>query len=171
MEWKQQFEIIKKEISHRLARDGRKWSNQNAADLLNVNIGKIRAWEKGQRPAADDLALFARALEFSPKWLLLGTGPQREALESPPPPPVESIPPEELSEKLTPTQREMLTCKRLMVEIGASPDQIVESIKAIALSKTCQPTPKSSQYPTAEPETITGYNHIHEPKADFGKGI
>lgn len=57
-----------------LRASGRDYSFQALATLLGVGKGKVQAWEKGQRPSADDLANIARVLGLRPAWLLLGEG-------------------------------------------------------------------------------------------------
>ncbi len=74
MEWKQQFEIIEKIISERLAKQGIKPTMANMADGLGIKVPKLQAWKRGQRPNSEDLAILARELDISPGWLLLGTG-------------------------------------------------------------------------------------------------
>lgn len=76
------------------------------------------------------------------------------------------LPPEELNEKLTPTQREMLTFQRLMREYNAPPEKIIDGIMAIATAKSDR---SKSLYRTAEPPADPGYNNVHESRADFGE--
>jgi hypothetical protein len=263
MEWSKQFEIIKKEISRMLEFEGKKWSDQAAADALGLNIGKIRAWKKGQRPAAEDLEVLSRELGFSAEWLLLGKGTPKgdsqsanlipeyvhigdtlKELVSQLPathseiaraggvgndeltsfmlchslpscltisqwvhkykinanfliaqvgqpflteeeynrdgpldwvrgprgdfsdkePNCESVPPEEMNERLTSIQREMLTYKRIMLEINASSEKIANGLEAIATGRSNN---TKSTYATAEPPASCGYNKIHEPSGGF----
>ena len=72
--WLEQYEIIKNKISDRLAINRRNYSAVNAAALLGVSRGKVRSWEAGQRPSADDLEKMAQILGLRPAWLLLGKG-------------------------------------------------------------------------------------------------
>lgn len=74
VKWQEQFEIIKARISHRLAEHGKGYSAVNAAELLGASRGRVRAWETGQRPSADDLESMSEVLGLSPAWLLLGEG-------------------------------------------------------------------------------------------------
>ena len=66
------FEIIKKKISEitHVKNVGR----GRIAEFLDVNPGRVRAWETGQRPSADDLELLSEKLDFNPVWLLTGRG-------------------------------------------------------------------------------------------------
>lgn len=73
--WDQQLQIIKDKSSSRLAKKGVKYSQQSLASLLGVTKGKIQAWEKGQRPSADDLERIGRILGISAEWLLFREGP------------------------------------------------------------------------------------------------
>ncbi|OLN24893.1 hypothetical protein DVDV_3825 [Desulfovibrio sp. DV] len=104
-------------------------------------------------------------LGVNPIWLLTGNGEMLGSDSAPSP----NLPAEELNEKLTPAQREMLTYKRTMQELGAPPERILDGIEAIAMGKTRQP--KSATYATAEPPADPGYHHIHEPGSDFGSDI
>ncbi len=163
------FEIIKKEISRRLAENGEQWGAVAAAKLLGIGVGKIRAWIKGQRPQSDDLEILARKLNFSPRWLLLGEGaPFLDQDNEDTSGTASPIPPEELDEKLTPTQRELLTYKRMLTELAASPERIIDGLEAIAMGKT---TRAKTTYKTAEPPANPGYNNVHDPHAKFGEGI
>lgn len=97
----------------------------------------------------------------NPRWLLTGEGEMYgETPQSP------GLPPEELNEKLTPTQREMLTFQRLMREYNAPPEKIIDGIMAIATAKSDR---SKSLYRTAEPPADPGYNNVHESRADFGE--
>lgn len=118
-----------------------------------------------REPSASVLANWIRTFNININWLLVDDGEmfkgQRQVVHP-------SLPPEELNEKLTPAQREMLTYKRTMQELGASPERIIDGIEAIAMGKT---TLNKSTYKTAESPADPGYHKVHEPKADFGKGI
>lgn len=95
--------------------------------------------------------------EVNPKWLLLGEGDMVGANEA-----SAIIPPEELNEKLTPEQRNMMTSQRIMKENGASPERIVAVVEAIILGKAAKST-----YTTAESPANPGYNNVHEPGPDW----
>lgn len=75
--WSHQFEIIKRVFSSGCRRD---YSIQAFADVVGVPRHRVKAWEKGQRPSADDLQRIALSLDLSPEWILFGTGeaPRRE---------------------------------------------------------------------------------------------
>ncbi|EFL52989.1 hypothetical protein DesfrDRAFT_0037 [Solidesulfovibrio fructosivorans JJ]] len=78
------------------------------------------------------------------------------------------LPLAEVDDNLTPAQREMLTYKRTMQELGAAPERIIDGIEAIAMGKTRAP---KSTYKTAESPADPGYNNVHESRTDFGKDI
>ena len=82
MNWTQQFEIIVKIISVELARQGLKWTDANAGELLGIKTSKLQAWRKGQRPTADDLETICRVLNLRPEWLLMGSGLPRDEEDS-----------------------------------------------------------------------------------------
>ncbi|HML54305.1 MAG TPA: helix-turn-helix transcriptional regulator [Solidesulfovibrio magneticus] len=108
--------------------------------------------------------------DINPIWLMTGQGDMRGRGLPAQGLPAQGLPSEELNAALTPAQREMLTYKRTMLELGASPDRIIDGIEAIAMGKTTQP--KSARpYSTAESPANPGYNNVHEPGADFGTGI
>jgi len=157
----QQIEIIKKEISQQLEEIGKSWSAQAAADFLGINVGKIRAWEKGQRPQSNDLEILARKCKFSTRWLLLLEGDPFDDTKYEKSP----IPKEEFDEHLSQAQREMLTFRRIMAELGTPNEEIAKGVMAIAMGKTRDP----KSYSTAEPPADPGYNIIHEPEADFSE--
>ncbi|EFL53127.1 transcriptional regulator, XRE family [Solidesulfovibrio fructosivorans JJ]] len=116
-----------------------------------------------REPGRSTLANWVNAFHVNGTWLLTGEGEMlgdQGKTETP------AIPLEELSEKLTPAQREMLTYKRTMQELGAVPERIIDGIEAIAMGKTRAP---KSSYATAEPPADPGYNNVHEPGSDFGK--
>ena len=74
MRWPQQLEIIiDKYCSSELAKD-EQFVRSTFAKFLGISTGKAQAWERGQRPSADDLETISRKLGFSPHWLLLGEG-------------------------------------------------------------------------------------------------
>lgn len=79
IDWQQQYEIIIKIACDFLSVRTGKMSQQRLADFLGVTKGKVRAWENGQRPSADDLELLARKMRLSPRWLLLGEGYPKES--------------------------------------------------------------------------------------------
>lgn len=72
--WKNQYPLIKAKADAALKADGKSYSLVSMAGLLDVSRGKVQAWERGQRPSADDLQKMAEVLGFSPAWLLLEDG-------------------------------------------------------------------------------------------------
>lgn len=74
MIWQEQYEIIKKKADAYFRQQGKAYSFQTMATLLGVGRGKVQAWEKGQRPSAEDLAAMSKELGLSAEWLLLGSG-------------------------------------------------------------------------------------------------
>ena len=107
--------------------------------------------------------ILAKYPEINPIWLLTGEGEMLENEKS-----SLKLQPEELDEKLTPTQREMLSYRRTMQELGAPAERIIDGIEAIAMGKAAQ---NKSTYKTAESPADPGYHKVHEPGSDFGKGI
>lgn len=77
MKWNDQFVIIKQIIAEKLQRKGKSYSQVQAQRLLGLKPGRIQAWEKGQKPNADDLATMTKLLHLSPRWTLLGEGEPR----------------------------------------------------------------------------------------------
>jgi len=262
MDWKDSFEIIKKIIAVTLAKEGKKSTIANAAELFGVKPHIYQAWSKGQRPSFDELEHMARILDLSPRWLLFGIGTPLENSQSATFIPeyveigdslksiIEYLPDsllaiaksggvseddllkyinsfslpscltvarwihayrinanfliaqigrpflsdseykekgeldnirerrgdfidgkstvtaDELNEKLTPAQREMLTYKRLQTELGMPNEKIAAGIEAIVMGRSHG---DKSCYCTAEPQADPGYNQVHEPGADFGR--
>ncbi|WP_156921741.1 hypothetical protein [Desulfovibrio inopinatus] len=99
--------------------------------------------------------------EINPNWLLTGQG---EMLASQEKAAKQALPPEEHNDKLSPAQREMLTYKRLQMELGVAPEKIAVGIEAIAMGKTRSSKSASN---LAEPSAYPGYTAVNEPKADF----
>ena len=264
MDWKNTFEIIKKIIAVALAKEGKKPTISNAAELFGVKPHIYQAWSKGQRPSFDELEHMARVLNLSPHWLLFGAGtPQedsrsatfipeyieigdtlKEVIECLPDSFLEiaktggiseddllkcinslslpscltiarwihtyhinanfliaqigrpfltdseykekgdldnirerrgdfidgksTITEDELNEKLTAAQREMLTYKRLQTELGTPNEKIAAGIDVIIQARG-RVTSDKSCYCTAEPEADPGYNQVHEPGIGFGR--
>lgn len=64
MRWPQQLEIIiDKYCSSELAKD-EQFVRSTFAKFLGISTGKAQAWERGQRPSADDLETISRKLGF-----------------------------------------------------------------------------------------------------------
>jgi transcriptional regulator with XRE-family HTH domain len=108
--------------------------------------------------------------DINPIWLMTGQGNMRGRGILAQGLPAQGLPPEELNTALTPAQREMLTYKRTMLELGASPERIIDGIEAIAMGKTTQ-SKSATAYSTAEPPAAPGYHKVHESGADFGNDL
>lgn len=139
---------------------------QEIGQKHNTFIGYLKPEGQEKLKILTLYSILDRFPEINPLWLLTGDG-EMICSGTPPSP---TLPAEELNEKLTPAQREMLTYKRTMQELGAKPERIIDGIEAIAMGKTCQPK-STGTYATAEPPANPGYNNIHEPEADFGSDI
>ncbi|HEU6437769.1 MAG TPA: hypothetical protein VE028_09975 [Nitratidesulfovibrio sp.] len=80
------LEIIREQIARALSIQKAAVNQQHMADLLGITKGRACAWERGQRPNADDLETIARKLYLSGHWLLLGEGdPEGQAQPATPP--------------------------------------------------------------------------------------
>lgn len=150
MKWAQQYEIIRDKITAALATQGRKFSLQNAADLLGVGIGKVRAWERGQRPSADDLETIGRQFGFCAQWLLFREGkPYGEAdrpIPAASPRPLATAdqatrPAAGAADSLT---QQMEALERLLRKANAPDEDVREGL--LSLVKAYRP----ATYPTAE---------------------
>ncbi|MHC1701817.1 MAG: XRE family transcriptional regulator [Humidesulfovibrio sp.] len=78
--WKKQYPIIKAKADAALKAEGKSYSLASMAGLLGASRGKVQAWERGQRPSADDLQKMAEVLGLSPAWLLLEEGEPEDML-------------------------------------------------------------------------------------------
>jgi len=102
---------------------------------------------------------------INPVWLLTGEG---EMFISGSCQVSQNLPLEEVSEKLTPEQRNMLTYKRLQTELGTSKDRIADGIEAIVMGK-CGNAKRKTNYGVAEePGGDAGCNKVQEDGAGFG---
>jgi len=115
-----------------------------------------------REPGATCLEGWIRSFNINGHWLLTGEG---NMLLSQDQPEISSIPKEEFDEHLSQAQREMLTFRRIMAELGTPNEEIAKGVMAIAMGKTRDP----KRYSTAEPPADPGYNIIHEPEADFSE--
>ncbi|KAF1073918.1 helix-turn-helix transcriptional regulator [Halodesulfovibrio sp. MK-HDV] len=66
------LELVKERIMKKTR--AKRVSRGKVAEFLGVTEGKLRAWEAGQRPSADDLQNLVVLLNFAPSWLLTGEG-------------------------------------------------------------------------------------------------
>lgn len=85
-----------------------------------------------REPGRGTLANWVNVFHVNGTWLLTGAGamfPDEENQK------LEVLPQEEISEKLTPEQRNMLTYKRLQTELGMDKQRIAEGIEAIVMGK------------------------------------
>ena len=78
MDWLNQFKIIKEIAKEKLKARGENYSREKFERFLGVARGRVQAWDRGQRPNADDLATISRKLNLCPRWVLLGEGSPRK---------------------------------------------------------------------------------------------
>ena len=134
------------------------------AQRLEMSKQSMSNYTTGRNePKPSLLAAIVNVFNVNPGWLLTGDGPMFGEDE---PSEGHAVPPEELNEKLTPAQREMLTYKRLQTELGTPNEKIAAGIDAIVQARG-RVTSDKSCYCTAEPEADPGYNQVHEPGAAF----
>ncbi|MEZ6854347.1 helix-turn-helix domain-containing protein [Halodesulfovibrio aestuarii] len=122
---KQLFVLIKKLIAEKLHK--KRVGRGSIADFLGVSQGKVRAWEDGQRPSADDLELLVKLFNFSPKWLLTGKGETFLGEETKKMPKKDS----KTVAVTDPIAQRLETATRLLKETGASPEVIQQAIMKI----------------------------------------
>jgi len=83
-------------------------------------------------PSQSKIAEWVKVFRINANWLLIGEGSMfiDESQEKP-----DALPQEEILDKLTPEQRNMLTYKRLQTELGSSKERIANGIDAIVMGK------------------------------------
>ena len=134
-----------------------------------VGASTVSAYLSGQsQPAVDILSNWVRDFKFNANWLLTGEG---EMFADWPRTTGIALPEEELSEKLTPEQRNMLTYKRLQTELGTSKERIADGLDAIITGKCVSESKK--KYGAAEERglQVDATDKVQEESAEFGKGI
>lgn len=77
----------------------------------------------------------------------------------------QSLPAEEISDKLTPEQRNMLTYKRLQTELGMDKQRIAEGIEAIVMGK--RGDERKSDRESGFDESV-GFSEIQKGGTEFG---
>ncbi|MHC1789015.1 helix-turn-helix domain-containing protein [Solidesulfovibrio sp.] len=85
-----------------------------------------------REPSFSVLCGWIRSFQLDGNWLLTGQGEMFSASTNQKP---NDLPLDEISEKLTPEQRNMLTYKRLQTELGTSKERIADGIDAIVMGK------------------------------------
>ncbi len=118
-------EIIKDRI--KIKTRAKRVSRGKVAEFLGVTEGKLRAWEAGQRPSADDLQNLVVLLNFTPNWLLTGEGEVFLGEEA-------SAQPEAQKETVAvtdPIAQRLEIATRILKESGASPEVIQQAVMKI----------------------------------------
>lgn len=139
------FSDLLREVIHSLRLKDIEFAQQcgiKKATLSNYVNGK-------SFPDWQTLREIVRVFGINPSWLLTGEG---EMFTCGSPQVSKNFPEEEVSERLTPEQRNMLTYKRLQTELGMDKPRIAEGIEAIVMGK--RPDTKKS-----------------ETKSGFGEGV
>lgn len=116
-------------IKDRIAKTTRakRVSRGKVAEFLDVTEGKIRAWEAGQRPSADDLQNLVVLLNFAPNWLLTGEG---EVFRGEGTLKTVSVESEDVA-VTDPIAQRMKVAVDLLNQAGASPEVIQQAIMKI----------------------------------------
>lgn len=118
-------------------------------------------------PSQSKMAEWVKTFRINANWLLTGEG---EIFSDRPKASEISLPAEELSEKLTIEQRNMLTYKRLQTELGTSKERIADGIDAIVMGKCV--SEKKTGYGAAEDRGVgPGSMKVQEDGAEFGKKL
>ncbi len=121
--------------------------------------------EGTSQPKQEVLSNWFRVFNVNLNWLVAGHG---DVFLTETPAPTEPAPLEEFSKDLSPTQREMLTYKRLQTELGTPKERIANGLDAIIMGKCVGE--KKTTYGVAEAERDGGYK-VQEDGAEFGEGI
>ncbi|MGE4536630.1 MAG: XRE family transcriptional regulator [Desulfovibrio sp.] len=134
----------------------------------NTVLGYLKPEGQGKIKISTLYDILDNFPEINPTWLFTGEG---EMFGDQGQTKIPSLPPEELDEKLTPTQREMLTYKRLQTELGRSPERIADGIDAIVMGKCV--SEKKQGYGVGEDRGLRteAPNKVQEDGAKFGDGI
>jgi len=136
------------------------------AESGRISKQTISAYLAGKsQPAADVLANWVRDFQVNANWLLTGEG---EMLQSDSPISRAGVPEAELSDKLTPEQRNMLTYRRLQEELGTSKERIANGLEAIVMGR---PVQDKSTACTAEPPANHSHHSFSESDPDFWENI
>lgn len=119
-------------------------------------------------PSQSKMAEWVKAFRINANWLLTGEG---EMFGDKPSASTISLPEEEISEKLTPEQRNMLTYKRLQTELGTPNTKIADGLDAIISGKCVSDRKKG--YGVAEDRGLHAEapDKVQEESAKFGDGI
>ena len=131
-----------------------------------VSSATVSAYLAGNsQPAADIISNWVRDFRINANWLLTGEGEMvldsRNA-------PMATIPAEEISATLTPTQREMYAYKRLQTELGMPKARIAEGIEAIVRGKPPSSRPLSG-YAVANQEMDDRFDRARGDEAMYEK--
>lgn len=122
------------------------------AQTLSGYLAAIR------EPGATALGGWVRAYKVNANWLLTGIGTMT----------LTETEPQQAQNPGTPQERLLEKFEELMVKHKASDQEIRQGL--LARMGVASPDTHYT-YTTAEPPADPGYNHIHEPGADFGENI
>ena len=131
-----------------------------------VSSATISAYLAGNsQPAADIMSNWVRDFRVNANWLLTGEG---EMLLDARSETGTTIPAEETSATLSPTQREMYAYKRLQTELGMPKNRIAEGIEAIVRGKPARPGLLFG-HTTANQEMDARFDSAHGDEAMYDK--
>jgi transcriptional regulator with XRE-family HTH domain len=131
-----------------------------------ISAATVSAYLAGNsQPAADIISNWVRDFRVNANWLLTGEGEMLLDAQSAS---LDSIPAEEVSATLSPTQREMYAYKRLQTELGMPKTRIAEGIEAIVRGKPNRPGLLSG-YAATNKEMDDRFDNAHGDEAMYDK--
>jgi transcriptional regulator with XRE-family HTH domain len=118
------------------------------AQVCGIKKATLSSYTNGKSaPGWQTLRTIVLAYGVNPVWLLTGEG---EMFSDLPDQKTNTFPQEEISDKLTTEQRNMLTYKRLQTELGMDKQRIAEGLEAIVMGNRPGSRKPAKEYGSGE---------------------